>query len=89
VLILLSSLLVLLHPFRGNINIDAANGLKKKLKKAGKGTLVAVEENLVDKVWGSDRPARPENPVFVLPERFTGPFPFICIGTDGRKAIPG
>ena len=42
------------------------------MTNAGKGKLVAVEENLVDKVWGSHRPSRPENPVFVLPEKFTG-----------------
>jgi Xaa-Pro aminopeptidase len=45
--------------------------LKKKLKSSGKGKVIAVEENLVDKVW-HDRPARPENPVFVLSDKFTG-----------------
>jgi Xaa-Pro aminopeptidase len=54
------------------ITIDAARELKKKLKSAGKGKLIGVDENLVDKVWDSSRPARPENPVFVLPDKFTG-----------------
>lgn len=48
-----------------------------------------MEENLVDQVWGPDRPARPENQIFVLSERFTGPFPFIRVGIDDREAIPG
>jgi Xaa-Pro aminopeptidase len=44
----------------------------KKMKSKGKGKLVAVEENLVDKVWGTHRPSRPENPVFIHPDAFTG-----------------
>jgi Xaa-Pro aminopeptidase len=61
------------------VDIDAARELKKKLKNKGKGKLVAVEENLVDKVWGLHRPARPENPVFVLPYKFTGTSHFALI----------
>ena len=53
-------------------DLDAARELKKKMKAAGKGQLVAVEENLVDKVWSKDRPPRPENPVFVLEDKYTG-----------------
>lgn len=52
--------------------LDSARELKKKLKNAGKGKLVAVEGNLVDSVWGKARPPRPEHPVFVLPDKFTG-----------------
>lgn len=65
------SLLLVLH-FLRNANKDAARELKKKLKTAGKGQLVAVEENLVDAVWGKDRPPRPENSVFVLSDTYTG-----------------
>jgi Xaa-Pro aminopeptidase len=46
--------------------------LKKKLKSAGKGKLLGIEENLIDAVWGTSRPPRPEHPAFVLPEEFTG-----------------
>ena len=53
------------------ITVDGARELKKKLKSMGKGELVGVQDNLVDKVWAS-RPPRPENPVFILPEKFTG-----------------
>lgn len=34
--------------------------------------MVAVEVNIVDKVWGEDRPARPVEPVIVLGEKFAG-----------------
>lgn len=29
-------------------------------------------KNLVDDVWGEDRPKRPQNPVFLLDETYTG-----------------
>lgn len=35
-------------------------------------TLVPIERNLVDQVWGVDQPARPEEPVFVLDEKYAG-----------------
>jgi hypothetical protein len=50
---------------------DSIRELKKKVKGSGKGKVIAIEENLVDKVW-HDRPARPENQVFVLADKFTG-----------------
>ena len=33
---------------------------------------MAVKENLVDLVWGQDRPARPSDPIRVLGDEFTG-----------------
>jgi len=35
-------------------------------------TKVGTESNLVDIVWGTDQPARPENPVFPLEIEFAG-----------------
>jgi Xaa-Pro aminopeptidase len=46
--------------------------LRKKLKTAGKGKLVAVHDNIIDIAWGNDRPRRPKNPVFILEEEFAG-----------------
>ncbi|KAF2359560.1 Peptidase M24 C-terminal domain [Trinorchestia longiramus] len=45
--------------------------LDKELKSAGH-ELVPVVPNLVDVVWGADRPPRPSNPVIVHDERWTG-----------------
>ena len=45
--------------------------IEKELSKAGH-NLIAVDENLIDQVWGEDRPARPSNPVTILEERWTG-----------------
>ena len=68
--------------------LDAARELKKKLKTAGKGKLVAVEGNLVDSVWGKSRPSRPEHPVFVLPDKFTGSL-LLASPVDDRQTVPG
>jgi Xaa-Pro aminopeptidase len=65
-------------------NVDGARELKKKLKNAGKGKLVGIDENLVDKVWGTSRPIRPEHSVFVLPERFTGSSLINCPDIQGN-----
>jgi hypothetical protein len=67
--------------------LDAARELKKKLKTAGKGKLVAVEGNLVDSVWGNGRPSRPEHHVFVLPDKFTGTL-LLPSPVDDRQTIP-
>jgi Xaa-Pro aminopeptidase len=61
--------------------------LKKKLKNVGKGKLVGVEENLVDKVWGKSRPVRPEHPVFILTEKFTGTNPFLFVSLTPGKSF--
>jgi Xaa-Pro aminopeptidase len=55
------------------ITAAEARRLDEKIKKAGGKGLVAIAENLVDEVWGKDRPARVNNPVFVLDEeKFAG-----------------
>jgi Xaa-Pro aminopeptidase len=56
----------------------------KKLEGAGAGKLVAVEDNLVDSVWGSGRPSRPENPILVLPGRFAGSMSLVMLLTAGK-----
>jgi Xaa-Pro aminopeptidase len=50
-----------------------AKALKESLGKIGS-SLVSTEENLVDLVWGKDRPPRPCNPVNVLPLKYTGKY---------------
>jgi Xaa-Pro aminopeptidase len=49
-----------------------ARRLAEALKKAARGSLVGVKENLVDRVWGADRPARPVEKVQVLSEKYSG-----------------
>ena len=49
-----------------------ARKLAEKIKKKGGKDLVAVDENLVDKVWGAERPARPNEPVKVHGREFAG-----------------
>lgn len=48
-----------------------AESLKKSLK-GRQSELVSLSQNLVDIVWGSDRPARDLNHVFPLSIEFTG-----------------
>ncbi|KAF9788041.1 Creatinase/aminopeptidase [Thelephora terrestris] len=48
-----------------------AESVKKSLK-GRQSELVSLSENLVDIVWGTDRPARSLNHVFPLPIKFTG-----------------
>ncbi|KAH6661263.1 peptidase M24, structural domain-containing protein [Truncatella angustata] len=50
----------------------AARKLAEKIKKSGGKDLVAVTENLVDKVWSQDKPARPNEQVNVLDGKFAG-----------------
>ncbi|KAI0413706.1 peptidase M24, structural domain-containing protein [Xylaria grammica] len=50
----------------------AANKLSDKIQKSGGKELVAIAENLIDLVWGSDRPSRPNEPVVVLHQEFAG-----------------
>ncbi|OHW96364.1 metallopeptidase family m24 [Colletotrichum incanum] len=51
---------------------STAKKLAEKIKRSGGSDLVPLDENLVDLVWAQDRPARPKNPVKVLPEKFSG-----------------
>ncbi|KAJ3526017.1 hypothetical protein NMY22_g10335 [Coprinellus aureogranulatus] len=53
------------------ISADDAKDIKKDLEPK-KSELVLLKSNPVDEVWGSDRPARPQNPVFHLDEKYSG-----------------
>ncbi|KAH8821593.1 putative Xaa-pro aminopeptidase P [Xylogone sp. PMI_703] len=54
------------------ISAPEARKLAEKIKKRGGQELVAIEENLVDKIWGAERPPRPSEPVKVLAQQFAG-----------------
>ena len=49
-----------------------ARKLAEKIKKKGGGKLVGVETNLVDQVWGKERPSQPNEQVKVLDAQFSG-----------------
>ncbi|KAL2132661.1 hypothetical protein VTI74DRAFT_3531 [Chaetomium olivicolor] len=51
---------------------SVAEKLDESVKKSGGAGLKAVSENLVDRVWGADRPARPNNRIVLLSERYAG-----------------
>lgn len=46
--------------------------MQESLTKKSSASLVGIKENLVDKVWGSQRPPRPTEKVKVLPEKYSG-----------------
>ncbi|KAJ2913801.1 hypothetical protein MD484_g6610, partial [Candolleomyces efflorescens] len=50
---------------------DDAAALRKNLEPK-KSELVLLRNNLVDEVWGTDRPPKPHNPVFHLDEKYSG-----------------
>jgi len=54
--------------------ITAPEGRKlaEKIRKKGGKDLVALAENLVDQVWGKEKPARPNEPVRVLGMEYAG-----------------
>lgn len=54
------------------ISAPDARKLAEKIKKRGGQDLIAIEENLVDIVWGSSRPTRPSKPVTELTAQFAG-----------------
>ncbi|KAI1760148.1 aminopeptidase-like protein [Hypoxylon sp. FL1150] len=54
------------------VTSGTAKKLSEKIKKSGGKELAPVEENLVDKVWGTDRPPQPNEPVIVLSDKFAG-----------------
>ncbi|RYP16259.1 hypothetical protein DL765_005227 [Monosporascus sp. GIB2] len=54
------------------LSSSAAKKLAEKVKKSGGKDLVPIAENLIDKVWGDDRPPRPSEPVMVLKPQFSG-----------------
>ncbi|KAI8824803.1 peptidase M24, structural domain-containing protein [Fimicolochytrium jonesii] len=53
------------------ITIAAAKQLREALTKEGH-SLEAITENLIDKVWGAEQPARPVNPVTVHSVEYAG-----------------
>ncbi|KAI5806544.1 putative Xaa-Pro aminopeptidase P [Peziza echinospora] len=62
-----------------NVAVDAtlltardAKNLDEKIKKKGGAGLSGLLDNLVDKVWGDSRPARPAGQIIVLAEQFAG-----------------
>ncbi|KAM0334068.1 hypothetical protein ACHAQA_001088 [Verticillium albo-atrum] len=54
------------------IAASAAKKLAAKIQKSGGSDLIALERNLIDAVWGDDRPARPKNPAVILGNEFAG-----------------
>ncbi|TVY21259.1 putative Xaa-Pro aminopeptidase P [Lachnellula arida] len=54
------------------ISAPDARKLAEKIKKRGGQDLVSVDNNLVDIIWGKDRPANPTEPVKILPRNFAG-----------------
>ena len=52
--------------------IADARKLEERVKKKGGRKLSAVTTNLVDIVWGSERPKPPHEPVKSLPTKFSG-----------------
>jgi Xaa-Pro aminopeptidase len=54
------------------ISAPEARKLSEKIKKCGGRDLVAIEENLIDIVWGEDRPPRPDQSIKLLGQQFAG-----------------
>ncbi|CAK1365767.1 unnamed protein product [Cercospora beticola] len=54
------------------ITATESRKLAEKIKKKGGKELVAVAENLIDKVWAEEKPARPNEPVRVLGLEYAG-----------------
>ncbi|ORX69797.1 Creatinase/aminopeptidase [Linderina pennispora] len=54
------------------LSAATGNELKAALNKNGSGDLVAIPDNLVDIVWGNDRPARSTNKAFVHDIQYSG-----------------
>lgn len=62
-----------------NVGVDAtlisgstAKNLAEKIRKNGGAELVPVDGNLVDLVWGDERPARPSEKVIIQPDELAG-----------------
>lgn len=54
------------------MDLAEAKRLHEKIQKKGGAGLRAVDINLVDDVWGDNRPVRPDEPVKVLEIQYTG-----------------
>lgn len=55
-----------------NIWTAGARKLLDKIKKKGGSSLVGLENNLIDLIWGDERPPRPNEKVKVLGVEFAG-----------------
>lgn len=53
------------------VTASDARKLGEKIKKKG-GEYKAIDENLIDLVWGKDRPTRPSEKVIVQPIEYAG-----------------
>jgi Xaa-Pro aminopeptidase len=53
------------------ITVGSAKTLREELGKSGH-KLVSDGENFIDIVWGSERPSRPSEPIFILEEKYSG-----------------
>jgi Xaa-Pro aminopeptidase len=54
------------------ISAPDARKLSETIKTAGGADLIAVENNLIDIIWGAERPPKPNQPVKVLGKQFAG-----------------
>lgn len=54
------------------MNIADAKKLETQIKEKGGKDLVGMDVNLIDELWGSERPARPCEPVIVLDNKYAG-----------------
>ncbi|KAK4217331.1 putative Xaa-Pro aminopeptidase P [Rhypophila decipiens] len=54
------------------ISSPIADKLNESIKKAGGAGLEAISENLIDLVWGTERPPHPSEPVILLPVKYSG-----------------
>lgn len=54
------------------ISAKDAKTLQALIQSRGGSKLLGLEQNLIDEVWGSGRPARPSQPVFVHPNDYAG-----------------
>ncbi|KAF1733436.1 putative Xaa-Pro aminopeptidase P [Beauveria bassiana] len=49
-----------------------AKKLTETIQKAGGSGLVAITKNLIDIIWGNERPTIPTNKVFIHPDKYAG-----------------
>ncbi|KAF2861914.1 peptidase M24 [Piedraia hortae CBS 480.64] len=68
------------------ISSAQAKRLSESIQKKGGKELVAIAQNLVDQVWGKDKPSRPNEPVKVLDQEYAGK-PFQEKIEDLRKGL--
>ena len=53
-------------------SIAEAKKLDDKIKEKGGKELVGMDVNLVDELWGNERPSRPAEPIIVLDVKYAG-----------------